>query len=344
MMKVSKLENTTIMAIRACIAVTIAVIVGSIFQLEHFVWAIFIALLITAQSAGESIKNGLIRLGMTVVGCSIGWGLAILLQHSPWLMLIVTYVFLFLLTGFMFTVFTYAMLFLGIVVALLFSIIGAWTEALWLARIYETAIGCGIGVIVSLTIFPKQARTELKPALLSLVQQFHQLFQQAVNKTLHTKNSGSILFLDEIYNVVSQIYNLKTLIYHASFEGFAFFSEWRKNRELITTLFLINENIAHLIEVLPIVHNQAILEFLEPILMEISQQINQQFMVLQKHLRKETCETLPEWNAYHENTKQALAQLKGQPFVSEMEFMDIVALFYYARRIDHLLRKLSESV
>ena len=180
-------NTTTRMAIRAAIAATLCLLISEYFYLSRSYWAELTALSLITPSVGSSNYQTVMRLIMTIFGCCIGWGLYLLFQNQPFILLIIALLALFITVYTLYHHFVIRMMMAGIIVVMLFSFMGGWNLQLLWIRIYETAIGVAIAFSVNLLVFPEFSNDDVKKDLQHIIQKLQQL-ESSIPKA-HTRKS-----------------------------------------------------------------------------------------------------------------------------------------------------------
>jgi hypothetical protein len=143
-------------AIQMGIAVGAAIIVGDAISGRRFYWAVIAAFItfMGANTAGEQLRKGLLRVVGTIVGVVIGSLLAHAVGDQVWLQIIVVLVSLFL-GLYLFRV-NYAFMTIGITVMVsqLYVELDEFSNSLLLLRLGETAAGAGVAMLTVLLVLP----------------------------------------------------------------------------------------------------------------------------------------------------------------------------------------------
>ena len=91
-----QLRHTTKMATQAAIAIALAELISRFFYIERGYWITATAMALTAQTWGESVKRSFDRVGMTILGGSLGTLLFFYLpRHEPTVYIFLALVFVF---------------------------------------------------------------------------------------------------------------------------------------------------------------------------------------------------------------------------------------------------------
>lgn len=149
-----QLRSTTKMAIQSALAIFIAEWIALYFSPERGYWITISAMVLTAQTWGESAKRSLERVAMTILGGGAGTLLyfAIPEHHSTLLLgLVLVFIFLTIYTAEIYSL--ASVFFLTCFVVFLFALMGSWTLFLLMTRIIDTALGAVIALAVGYCLF-----------------------------------------------------------------------------------------------------------------------------------------------------------------------------------------------
>ncbi len=154
--------------VRMVLAALLAYLGTALVGLEHGYWAVITCLIIVQGSLGATIGLGIARLAGTVAGVLLG-GLGFLLlrlQLPEWLVLLIVITPAALLVAsrpvFRFAPFT---------AALVLLLAGSGDFGFAVDRIAEIALGCGIGILVSLLVLPERATAVLVDHAAAILEQ-----------------------------------------------------------------------------------------------------------------------------------------------------------------------------
>jgi uncharacterized membrane protein YccC len=126
---------------RTAVAALLAVTIAYLFMLPRAYWAILAAVVLVSETWRESAKKAFQRVGMTVLGCALAFGLHFPTAHLPHVTLGLMFVFVYLAVYFRVASYPLMTFFITLYVAFLFAVLGEWTVRILVVRIYETAIG-----------------------------------------------------------------------------------------------------------------------------------------------------------------------------------------------------------
>jgi hypothetical protein len=137
---------------RAALAAVLAIMVEHLIDLPRAYWSILVAVVVTAESRQDLLAKAGDRLVMTIVGCLIGLILHFAAHDIYYLQLAILLVSIFGATYFRTASNRLMVGFLSVYVVFLFAIIGQWDIDIVIIRIYETAIGCAVALVVPMII------------------------------------------------------------------------------------------------------------------------------------------------------------------------------------------------
>ncbi|MCW2933881.1 MAG: hypothetical protein JWM19_4843 [Actinomycetia bacterium] len=151
-----RLASYTRIAVQTGIAAGGAIIAGDAMSGRRFYWALIAAFItfMGANTAGEQLRKGVLRVAGTVVGVIAGAVLAHVVGDRVWLQIVVILVSLFL--GLYLIRVNYAFMAIGITVMVsqLYVELGEFSNNLLLLRLGETAVGAGVAILTVLLVLP----------------------------------------------------------------------------------------------------------------------------------------------------------------------------------------------
>jgi hypothetical protein len=176
-----RLAPYTRVAIQIGIAVGGAIILGVQISSYRFYWAVIAAFVtfMGANSSGEQVRKGFLRVAGTVAGILIGSLLVNVVGHNPYGSIAVILAALFF--GIYLLRVNYAFMVVGItiMVSQLYQQLGEFSNSLLLLRLEETAVGAAFAMTVALTVLPLRTRRVLRVGMRNLVQSVAQLVEHA---------------------------------------------------------------------------------------------------------------------------------------------------------------------
>lgn len=176
------LRLTTRQAIQATAAAAAATAMGELVSPQRWYWAVVAAFLVFANttSRGDILLRGFRRTLGTVLGMVAGIAVAVVLTGDLPLTLL-------LLFGCVFGAYYLApvsqsamMFFITVVLALLYSLLGAFTPQLLQLRLEETAIGIAAGALAAVLILPTHTSATVRSDLAALLEDMERFVEHAM--------------------------------------------------------------------------------------------------------------------------------------------------------------------
>ncbi|GGM13253.1 FUSC family protein [Nakamurella endophytica] len=162
----SRLLLTTRQAIQASVAAGLSILVGELISRQRYYWAVIAAFVGFAGTAtsGETLTKGVGRITGTLAGLVAAVALAnVTDRHTAAAVLLIL-----LCIGLAFfsqPLSTTAMVFfITVMLGQLYTLLGTFSDALLLVRLFETAAGAAIGVVVALVVLPAHSGATLREA------------------------------------------------------------------------------------------------------------------------------------------------------------------------------------
>ncbi|OEU67734.1 MAG: hypothetical protein BA863_04660 [Desulfovibrio sp. S3730MH75] len=155
-------------AVRAAIAITVAVVASTFLDLRHAVWLPISVIVIMRPSVGGTLRLGWRRLWGTVLGASLGIAILFFDPGNPVLigLIVLSFFLMILIRVYSYTAFS---CFLTAAVILLLGLIFVDGWQFGLERILDTVLGIGIGVAASFGVWPNMARKNLRTKMSVLI-------------------------------------------------------------------------------------------------------------------------------------------------------------------------------
>lgn len=173
-------DTVTKLAIQATVATGLASGLGALLSAQRWYWAAITAFIVFVGSTrGETVTRATFRVGGTVVGLALGFVAAYGLSgHSSasWLAIIFS-IFLGMLGG-RFAFGFFSALAFSLMLALLFDIMHQLSSDILLLRLEETAIGAGIGALVSAFILPASTQGGVRAATVKMLRAMAEVLKQ----------------------------------------------------------------------------------------------------------------------------------------------------------------------
>ncbi|MBI9112432.1 FUSC family protein [Maridesulfovibrio ferrireducens] len=179
-------------AVRAALAITIAVVASKFLDLRHAIWLPVSVIVVMRPSVGGTLRIGWRRLWGTVLGAALGVGILFLNPANTVLLSLIALSFflVILLRVFSYTAFSCALT-AGIILLLGMLFTDGWQFGL--ERILDTVLGVGIGIAASFGVWPNMARKNLRKKMFELVHTQAVHFEKLTDSYLHDSVSESDL-------------------------------------------------------------------------------------------------------------------------------------------------------
>ena len=183
-----QLRHTTKMATQAAIAIALAELISRFFYIERGYWITATAMALTAQTWGESVKRSFDRVGMTILGGSLGTLLFFYLpRHEPTVYIFLALVFVFFAIYLLKIYPLISVFFLTCFVVFSFSLLGDWTIYVLQARIIDTVLGAVIALVVGFCFF--SSKTSISGLFIDYLQKIKAMMTMTFDKISPQKTS-----------------------------------------------------------------------------------------------------------------------------------------------------------
>ena len=153
-------------ALQATVATGLAVPIGLLVSTQRWYWAAIGAFVVFTRpaTAAESVVRGFERLLGTTVGAAAGMALGTAVSGHPAAQLILLGVGVFV-SLYLFGV-SYAMAMAGItaILAIIYDLMGQFSDQVLELRVAETAIGVALGGLAAMVVFPTSSRGKIRDA------------------------------------------------------------------------------------------------------------------------------------------------------------------------------------
>ena len=172
-------------SLRVAVALSLAVLIGRLLQLEHAFWVVLGTLSALRSNALATGRTTVQAIAGTLVGFAIGAAMLVTVGTTPtvlWAVLPVA-VFFAAYAGSAIGFVTGQAAF-TILVLVLFNLIAPVGWQLGVARVEDVAVGAAISVVVGLLLWPRGARGELRTALAALYRAVAVLLAEAFGRIL----------------------------------------------------------------------------------------------------------------------------------------------------------------
>jgi uncharacterized membrane protein YccC len=336
----STLLPTTRLAIRAVIGILIALVVSSMINLGHSWWEVLTVLLLVAPSWGENIQRSIKRFLMTIIGCSVGWGLFILAGQHALLHMIAILLCIFGMMYCLPTWYASAMFFVGILVVFLFGSLSLWDASLMLQRIGQTGIGALIVIVVSGLVFPTFSRHNFNQQ----VRQVLELIEINTKKLLTqhlTQNNEKANLSAALHQLSADLLALQALYQVVRYE-LAFSLHFSKRMDcVLVVLEVLGFYLVALQQAFCKLDHDEAKQYFKPIFEELQAHIHRRFEQLHDKLEGRPVTESPAWEERYLIDARArfIAARQTRQFTPET-FVSVSSCIYYTRRLEAELTKL----
>ncbi|MAM87125.1 FUSC family protein [Allohahella sp. A8] len=179
-------------ALQVTLAVSLAVLFGSMLSADRWLWAFLAALFMYVgnESAGQILTRGWSNVIGSIIGVGIGLLVTSLVQGNMAVEL--TAIFCFLFIGIYATPVNYAFFAAGLTatLGLLQGMSGGEVPSILELRFIEVIIGAGVGVLVAYIVSPLQARTHVRRSVAALLLSMCRLLEHSAageQRSMHEK-------------------------------------------------------------------------------------------------------------------------------------------------------------
>lgn len=167
----ANLSLHTRLAIQATAACALAIGAGEWLSPQRWYWAVITVFVMFTGTAsrGDAIYKSLQRLLGTVLGVLAGMGLVSLVGSEPRALFLLLLGAIFLTYHSFIERFAAMTFFLTIMIALLFALLGRFSEQLLWLRLEETAVGAVAGMLVAAVLVPRPTHSHARDRFIALV-------------------------------------------------------------------------------------------------------------------------------------------------------------------------------
>jgi uncharacterized membrane protein YccC len=165
------------MALKIAVAATISFVIAQALRAEYSFYAVIAAIIVMGSTAGSTLNLGLQRIIGTIIGAITGAIFSVVLGNTFWSLGINVFLAIFLSSVWKLNE---AAKLAGYVSAI---VILNQSQHPWLYawnRLLETILGIAVALVVSHTLFPAYAGTELRRCLSQILLELEQLYQLVI--------------------------------------------------------------------------------------------------------------------------------------------------------------------
>ncbi len=179
-----RIRATTRQAIQITVAGALSIVIGELLSPQRWYWAVLAAFLvfIGTSSAYETMSRAWSRLVGTALGVFAGMGVGFLVNGHD------TLAFCLLLVCLFGAVYTFRlspgimMFFITVALAMLYVLLGFFTEQVLMLRLVEVAVGVTLGALAALFILPIRSSRVLLNVTVEALQRLDDLVETAVER------------------------------------------------------------------------------------------------------------------------------------------------------------------
>jgi uncharacterized membrane protein YccC len=226
---ITSLAPTTRLGLRAAAVALAAILVSQLPFLERSYWVIITAVLLVYETSGEGIQRALERIVTTALGCVVGFVLFYLVGSDwnlRWLVLLSgIYLAVYYRSDPTGVVYAQMVFCITVYVVFLLGIVGSWTPELVLARLVDTAVGCGVALLVSALVLPQHASKQFEQDQARFREACRDLFEKAFTALL---DGGPLPTLADRQQLLQQLVKLRVRFRTSGYEDF--FGQTAKRR------------------------------------------------------------------------------------------------------------------
>lgn len=332
-----KLSAFAQLGVRAAIAVLIAWAISHGLGLDRPYWAILTSILLISQSWGETINRAWLRFAMTIVGCGLGTFIAWQCGGQTIILFIIMLVCAFLIVYNTPVHFARAMFFMGLGIALLFSLMHEWNvHTLWV-RVYETGIACMVVIVVTGVFKPKRLREGFCQDIEQLFIKVSTLFQEIASGRDSNQRFDEAM-LTEVGLGISR---LRTTFTQVRYEVFFMRQRRRRLGDFLKAFGLAIHYINNLLAVLSELKlaDKADHELWETVMNTLIQRFNE---VEQRLVTRKVSNMMPPLDDIIE---PLLSNIFGSSqSCANASKQNLVGALYYSQQLDEQLRVMANAV
>lgn len=338
-----ELAPTTRMAIRAAAAAALGSAITHLVELQRAYWLVISAVALVNETWGDSVRKAIQRLAMTALGCVVGYLLYYLTPHERVVHLALILVFVFLAVYFRAGIpapsYPAMIFFITVYVVFLFALSGNWGTGLIEARIIDTALGCGVALVVGWVVLPTPAAPQWQEELNALWALCRQRFEDAFACLLKPDNPSCTHPLQGRSDLLQKLDALRKKQEASAYEGLFGSPSTRRRAALVLHADILCRYILGLEEAAEASRGQAIVRALHDELVRLRDGVCAGFDALA--LPEAFPEKGPqgdEGEAAWEKSRQRAAELLSGNRIERTEFLAFGPVLHYTHKIVRALR------
>ena len=329
------------MGCQAVISSVCAFTMGDYFNLERSYWAVMTSMLVLCGFWGETFQKALHRMTGTVFGFLIAIALDSFLSKYPDVTLFICVFCLFGIFFFRTTTYAIVSFFITLLVLLFLSLEVDANEQLGWIRIYETSLGCVIGLIVSALFFSHKATDEIALTIRTFLQEakdeIHLIMDDYFNYKQHNYE------YDNMKSKVSQsIIKLNTLEKTTRYESILSRGKSRKILECLVNIQSLAILISGFHEAVLLAQKQDLEEHFKSIFTLAQKRINEDFSIILDSNIDVSHKTLSieELRPQLRKLLDPVMTAKGD---ERIKYFHVMPIFFYFNEIDKILKQIHDE-
>lgn len=173
-------------AIQVTAASAVAIVIGEALSPQRWYWAVLATyfVFVGTASSGETFARAWSRIGGTALGVAAGVIVGHLAQGHPWLDVVAIFVCLFIATYVLRISHMMMIFFITAMLALLYTLLGRFSDGLLGIRLIETAIGAICGGIAATFILPTRTRDVVRASANATLDAAHDVVRASIVRLL----------------------------------------------------------------------------------------------------------------------------------------------------------------
>ena len=327
------------MGFRVSIGVALAQTLGYFMNIQHDYWTTMTVFLVMCPSWGATIQKGFKRLGMTILGCSLGGFIYFAVADSQSALIICLTISLFLTVYVLKSSYNWSMFYVGFYIVFLLGLYAEWSFYLLFVRISATAIGCLIAIIVSRLVFPSSSVQKYSDELPEIFSKLKKIIENTVFEILKgEKTSGNIYFYNPKMNSFDEeILRLKGNHLFASYESILKRPSGFLSKRFIEVFSFFMRNVGYLRRLGREMNENNYSYIFHEIILELSGSIEGKLDYIISRLNGVETSLAPECKIDAQKMSELYASAKEKG-ASEDDLLAVTAIIYYQRKMNENLK------
>ena len=326
------------MGFQAVISSICAFAIGDFFNLDRPYWAVMTSMLVLCGFWGETLQKALHRITGTLLGFMVALIFGSFLAHYFNITLLVCAVCLFGIFFFRTTAYALVSFFITLMVLLFLSLQGDVHDQIGWIRLYETILGCIIGLIVSALFFSHKAMDEVFSTVRTFLQgardEIHQTSDDYFKCKQHNYEHGNMK------SKVSQgVIELNKLEKNTRYERVISGGHSRRILELLVSIQSLAILVSGLHEAVVLAQKQGLEKHFTPIFKLAQKRIDSDFSLL---LESDTS-YIPKYlsiEALRPQFREFLDPIITKTGEDRIKYFHVMPVFYYFNEIDKVLERI----